>query len=114
MPPEDVAVFTWPDFGHTAGIVAIVLALSIFVFGLFGGTRGNKIRIIFAVVVSSAIGWFTMPVAVKAAAWLHLLNTHEGPMIVVTIMMVFVAILATSVYEVITVTLPDVGLAGRK
>lgn len=114
MPPETVVHLAWPDVSGTASIVALALAAAIFVFGAFSGTRGNKVRIIFSVCLATAIGWFTMPLAVKAATTLHLQDSETGEVILVTAMMLFVTAVATSLYEVITVTLPDVGLATKK
>jgi glucose-6-phosphate-specific signal transduction histidine kinase len=114
MQSENVVPFVWPVISNTASIVALVLAVVIFIFGLFSGARANKIRMFFAICLSAAIGWFTMPLAVKAALALHMLNTKTGVMILITIMMVFIAALATSIYEVITVTLSDIGMASKK
>lgn len=114
MQSESVGLFVWPNFGDTASVVALVLALAIFVFGAFSGARGNKVRIIFAVCLSTVIGWFTMPLAVKAALALHILDTKTGVVILITAMMVFVTAVATSIYEIITVTLPDIGMAPKK
>ena len=107
MPPETVHFF-WPDFGNTVSIAALVLALAIFVFGLFAGVRANKIRLIFSVCLATVIGWLTMPLALKAASILHLANSKTGVVILVTVMMLVVAAVATSLYEIITVTFPDI------
>jgi hypothetical protein len=106
--------FVWPVISDTASIVALVLAVVIFVFGIFSGARANKLRMFFAVCLSTAIGWFTMPLAIKAALALHMLNTKTGVMILFTAMMLFVTALATSIYEIITVTLSDIGMASKK
>ena len=114
MQSENVVYFVWPEISNTMSIVALVLALAVFVFGLFSGVRANKARIIFAVCLSTLIGWLTMPLAVKAASALHLMNTKTGVVILVTVMMVFVAAVATSLYDIITVTFPDIGMAPKK
>jgi hypothetical protein len=114
MQPENVVYFVWPEISNTVSIAALVLALAVFVFGVFSGVRANKARIIFAVCLSSVIGWLTMPLAVKAASALHLVNTKTGVVILVTAMMVFVAVVATNIYEIITVTFPDIGMAPKK
>ena len=114
MQSENVVYFVWPEISNTVSIVALVLALAVFVFGLFSGVRANKARIIFAVFLSALIGWFTVPLAVKAASALHLMNTKTGVVILVTVMMVYVAAVATSLYEIITVTFPDIGMASKK
>jgi hypothetical protein len=114
MQPENIAHFVWPEISNTVSIAALVLALAVFVFGVFSGVRTNKARIVFAVCVSALIGWLTMPLAVKAASALHLVDTKTGVMILVTAMMVFVAAVATSLYEIITVTFPDIGMAPKK
>lgn len=114
MPPETVIPFTWPEFGSTAPIVAVALALAVFVLGAFSGARANRFRIVFAVSLATAIGWFAMPLAVKLAAALGATESETGVMVVVTLAMVFVAAVATSVYEIITVTFPDVGLGSKK
>ena len=108
MPSDSVVNFFWPEFGNTVAIAALVLAMAIFVFGMFSGVRANKIRIIFAICLSTVIGWLTMPLAVKAASALHLMNSKTGVVILITVMMVLVAAVATSIYEIITVTFPDV------
>ena len=114
MQSESVAPFVWPVISNTASIVALVLALAIFVFGVFSGARANKVRMVFAVGLSTLIGWFTMPLAVKAASALHMLDTKTGVVILITAMMVFVTALATSIYEIVTVTLSDIGMAPKR
>lgn len=106
--------FVWPEMNNTVSIVALVLALAVFVFGAFSGARANKVRIIFAVCLATGIGWCAMPLAVKAASALHIAGTRSGIMILVTAMMFFVAAVATSIYEIITVTFPDIGMSSRK
>ena len=113
MQAENLVHFFWPEINNTVPIVALVLALAIFVFGAFSGARANKLRIIFAVLLATAIGWSTMPLAVKAASALHIMDTQSGVMILITIMMFFVAAVATSIYEVITVTFPDIGMSPK-
>ncbi|WP_300674858.1 hypothetical protein [Desulfoluna sp.] len=114
MPSENVIYFFWPEMNITVSVAALVLALAVFVFGAFSGVRANKIRIIFAVVLAALLGGLTMPLAVKMASVLHLVNTKAGVVILVTAMMVFVAALATSIYEIVTVTFPDIGMASKK
>jgi hypothetical protein len=108
MQSVSVAYFFWPDFGNTVSIAALVLALAIFVFGMFSGVRANKIRIIFAIILSTVIGWLTMPLAVKAVSMMGLANSKTGVVVLVTVMMLMVAAVGTSIYEIITVTLPDI------
>ncbi len=108
MQSESITYFFWPDFGNTVSIAALVLALAIFVFGMFSGVRANKVRLIFAVCLSTLIGWLTMPMAVKAASTLLLINSKTAVVILVTVMMLLVAAVATSIYEIITVTFPDI------
>lgn len=114
MQAENVMYFVWPEVNYTVSIVAIALALAVFVFGMLSGVRANKVRIIFAVLLSTAIGWFAMPLAVKAASALSIADTKSGVMILVTAMMFFVAAVATSIYEIITVTFPDIGMGSKK
>jgi hypothetical protein len=114
MQAANVVQFFWPEMSNTVSIVALVVALMVFVFGAFSGARANKIRIVFAVILSTAIGWFAMPLAVKAASALHILDMNSGLMILITAMMLFVAAVATSIYEIITVTFPDIGMSPRK
>jgi hypothetical protein len=114
MQSENVVYFFWPEINDTVAIAALVLALAVFVFGTFSGARANKVRIIFAVCLSTAIGWLTMPLAVKAASALHVLNTKAGVVILVTVMMFLVAAVATTIYEIITVTFPDIGMTSKK
>lgn len=114
MQPETVLRFYWPEFGSTVSIVALALAVAVFVFAAFSGARANKVRIIFAVCLATVIGWFIMPLAVKAASALHIADTKAGVVILVTLMMFLVAAVAACIYEIITVTLPDVGMGARK
>ena len=114
MQSENVVHFVWPEISNTVSIAALVLALAIFVFGAFSGVRANKVRIVFAVCLSTLIGWLTMPLAVKAASALHLVDTKTGVVVLVTAMMLLVAAVATSIYEIITVTFPDIGMASKK
>jgi len=55
-----------------------------------------------------------MPLALQAARALHILDTKAGVVIVVTVMMLFVSAVAAGIYEIVTVTLPDIGLSPRK
>ncbi len=114
MQTENVIHLFWPEINNTVAIVALVVALVIFVFAMFSGAQANKIRIIFAVVLSTAIGWFAMPLAIKAASTLGLMDMKSGVMILVTVMMFFVAAVATSIYEIITVTFPDIGMSAKR
>lgn len=114
MPTASVTGFHWPAVNATASIVALALGGAIFIFGLFAGARANKVRLLFAVLLATAIGWFAMPLALKAAQALKLLETQTGTVVVISVMMGFVAALATSIYEIVTVTLSDIGLASRK
>lgn len=114
MQPDAVINLTWPNINFTLSIAALVLALSVFVFGLFSGVKANKVRIIFAVLLATVIGWLVMPLAIKAGTFLHLTGSATGIMIIVTVMMLFVAAIATSIYEIITVTFPDIGMASGK
>lgn len=107
-------VLYWPDLGNTVSIAALVLAVAVFVFGLFSGARANKIRVLFSVILASVLGWLIMPLALQAAATVRLSSTGTGLMIMITVMLVFVAVLATSIYEIITVSISDVGLASKK
>jgi len=90
------------------------LAVVIFIFGIFSGARANKVRMIFAICLSTVIGWFSMPLAVKLISALQILDTKTGIMILITVMMALVAALATTIYEIITVTLSDIGMASKK
>jgi len=114
MPSENIASFVWPVVNNTVCIVALVLAVMIFIFGMFSGARANKVRMVFAVCLSTVIGWFTMPLAVKLVLILHMLDTITGIVILITAMMAFVAVLSTTIYEIITVTLSDIGMASKK
>ncbi|MBN2034469.1 MAG: hypothetical protein JW836_14440 [Deltaproteobacteria bacterium] len=114
MQSENIAHFIWPEISNTVSIVALALALAVFIFGAFSGVLANKLRIIFAVCLSTLIGWFTMPLAVKAASALHIMGTKTGVVILVTAIMFLVAVVATSIYEIITVTFPDIGMASKK
>ena len=114
MQAANVVHFFWPEMNNTVSIVALVVALMIFVLGAFSGARANKIRIVFAVILSTMIGWFVMPLAVKAASALHIMDTNSGVVVLITAMMFFVAAVATSIYEIITVTFPDIGMSPRR
>lgn len=114
MPLENSVQFVWPEINTTVSIVALALALAVFAFSAFSGARANIVRIVFAVCLSTVIGWCAMPMAVKAASLVHLLDTRMGVMILVTVMMLLVASLGTCIYEIITVTFSDVGRASRE
>ena len=114
MPPETAVHLAWPGIHSTFSIVAVVVALVVFVLGMFSGAKANKVRIIFAICLATLIGWFIVPVVVKVVSALRLEDTKAGVVIVLTAMMFLVAALATSIYEIITVTLPDIGMVPRK
>ena len=114
MQSGNLSAFYWPDFGNTVAIAALVLAVAVVVFGLFSGARANKLRVMFAMLLATALGWLIMPLALQGAATVGLGDSRTGLMVLVSLMMLFVAYLATSIYEIITVSLSDVGLAARK
>lgn len=113
MQTETIMQLVWPEFNATVPIVAAALVVAIFVFGAFSGARSNKIRVAFAVCVATVIGWFLMPLAIRAAAAVHLADTQSGIVILISAMMLLVAAVATSLYEVITVTFPDIGMSAK-
>jgi hypothetical protein len=113
MQAENVMQLVWPGMNGTVPIIAVALALAIFVFGAFSGARANKIRVFFAVCLATVIGWFAMPLAIRAASAVHLADTQSGVVILISAMMFLVAAVATSLYEVITVTFPDIGMSPR-
>ena len=114
MQSGSFSAFYWPDFGNTVGIAALVLAVAVVVFGIFSGARANKLRVIFAVILATALGWLIMPLALHGAAAVGLGGSKTGLMVLLSLMMLFVAYLATSIYEIITVSISDVGLASKK
>ncbi|MDD4872542.1 MAG: hypothetical protein PHR77_18485 [Kiritimatiellae bacterium] len=114
MQSENVLYFFWPELNTTASIAALVLAIAIFVFGVLSGARANKVRILFALILATAIGFFTMPLAIKAIRLLHIMDTKAGVVILVSLMMFFVSAVAANIYEIITVTMPDIGLTSKK
>jgi glucose-6-phosphate-specific signal transduction histidine kinase len=114
MKSGNVAQFFWPDFGNTVAIAALVLAVAVIVFGIFSGARANKLRVIFAVILATALGWLVMPLAVAALGAVGLAGTQSGIVVLVSVMLLFVAYLATSIYEIITVSISDVGMASNK
>ena len=114
MQSGSFSAFYWPDFGNTVTIAALVLALAVVVFGIFSGARANKLRVIFAVILATALGWLIMPLALQGAAAVGLGGSKAGLMVLLSLMMLFVAYLATSIYEIITVSISDVGLSSRK
>ncbi|MFZ5568143.1 MAG: hypothetical protein ACOY95_14240 [Pseudomonadota bacterium] len=114
MQSGSFSAFYWPDFGNTVAIAALVLAVAVVVFGIFSGARANKLRVIFAVILATALGWLIMPLALQGAAAVGLGGSKTGLMVLLSLMMLFVAYLATSIYEIITVSISDVGLASKK
>jgi hypothetical protein len=104
----------WPDFGNTVSLIALALALAIFLFASFSGGRANKARIILAVSLATVIGWFLMPLLFRVASVLNIADKNAGVVIVVTAMMFLVSAMATGIYEIITVSLPDIGMSSRK
>lgn len=114
MQSGNTLFFFWPEINNTVSITALVLGIAIFVFGALSGARSNKIRILFAIILAAAIGCLTMPMAVKLGRILHIMDTKAGVVIVVTAMMVFVSAIATNIYEIITVTMPDIGMSSKK
>lgn len=106
--------FYWPDFGHTVAIAALVLAVAVLVFGMFSGARANNVRVLFAVILATALGWLIMPLTVYLIAAVGLAGSPTGVVVLVSLMMLFVAYLATSIYEIITVSISDVGMASKK
>ena len=113
MQSGPVVHFVWPEINMTVSIVAFVLMLVIFVLGAFSGARANKFRVIFAILLSTLIGWFTMPLIVKAGSALNLMDTKTGIVVIITIMLFLVAAVATSIYEIVTVTFPDIGMKSK-
>jgi hypothetical protein len=114
MQSEGVVNLVWPDFGNTVSLIALALALVIFLFAAFSGGRANKARIILAVCLATVIGWFLMPLVFKVAAIVQIADKNTGVVIVMTAMMFLVSAMATGIYEIITVSLPDIGMASKK
>lgn len=114
MQSGNPSLLYWPDLGSTTAIVALVLAVAIFVFGIFSGARANYLRVIFSVTLSSVLGWLVMPLAIKGVSAVGLGNSQTGLVIMLSLMLLFVAYLATSIYEIITVSVSDIGMSSKK
>ena len=54
-----------------------------------------------------------MPLVVKAASALDIVDTKTGVVVIITIMLFLVSAVATSIYEIITVTFPDIGMKSK-
>ena len=82
MQSGSFSAFYWPDFGNTVAIAALVLAVAVVVFGIFSGARANKLRVIFAVILATALGWLIMPLALQGGDGRRpgrLENRADGP-----------------------------------
>jgi hypothetical protein len=66
------------------------------------------------VCLATVIGWLAMPLIIRTASAVHLTDTQSGVVILISVMMLLIATAATSPYEVITVTFPDIGMSPRK
>ena len=94
----------WPPFDETLSIIALALAFSIFIIAYFAGGRLNRSKITFSILLASIIGFFSMPLFIKLWAKFDLFQYSYGVMVLITIMMIYIAALAVSVYEIIVVT----------
>ncbi len=104
----------WPEMSNTLSIIALVLAVVIFIFGYFTGARTNRTRIYLSIALATIIGAFTMPVIVKVGKFLGLLDKKPGIVFLLTVLMLFIAAIATNIYEIITITARDIGLPTRE
>ena len=104
LAPVTNGQFQWLHFNNTLSIVAITMGLCIFVIAYFAGGRENSTRIIFSVVLAWLVGFFSMPLLIRAATWLGLLDMPYGNVILVSVLILLVAALAANAYEIVTVT----------
>ncbi|MBN2410321.1 hypothetical protein JXQ31_01440 [candidate division KSB1 bacterium] len=94
----------WIHMNNTISLIALTLGISIFVISYFAGGKENKSRLVFSVLFALLIGFFSMPLVIKAAHWLGIMESNFGIVFVVTVVMLFVACIAANLYEIVTVT----------
>jgi len=113
MTPADTLQYTieplppaiwWIPVNQTVAIVALALAVVIFIISYFAGGKENKGRILFSYLFASVSGILVMPLLIKAGTWLGLLNNDWGVTVLVMIDFVFIAAVAVNIYEIIIVT----------
>jgi len=94
----------WIQMNNTIPLIALTLGISIFVISYFAGGRENKTRLLFSVIFALLIGFFSMPLIIKAGHWLGLMNSKFGSIVVITFIMFFVASIAANIYEIVNVS----------
>ncbi len=94
----------WIPMNNTISLIALTLGIAIFVISYFAGGRENKSRLVFSVLFALLIGFFSMPLVIKAAFWLGIMQSDFGRVFVITVVMLFVASIAANLYEIVTVT----------
>ena len=94
----------WIPINKTLSLIAITLGLAIFVISYFAGGKDNNTKSLFSICFAVLIGLFSFPLFVKAAEWLGIIKTQYGMISVIVIVMIFVAAVATNIYEIVTVT----------
>ena len=94
----------WIHINSTISLIALTLGISIFVISYFAGGRENKSRLLFSVFFALLIGFFSMPLIIKAGQWLGIMKSEMGTVFVITVVMFFVASIAANLYEIVTVT----------
>ncbi len=94
----------WPEIHPTVSIVALVLGFLLLVIAYFAGARDNRNKIVFSVISSVLIGILSLPLFIKFGHLLGILANPYGQVAVIVLVIVFVAMVASHAYEIVTVS----------
>jgi hypothetical protein len=94
----------WIPINRTISLIALTLGIAIFVISYFAGGKENNTKSLFSICFAVLIGFFSFPLFIKAGEWLGIMNSGYGKIAIITLVMIFVAAIATNIYEIVTVT----------
>lgn len=97
-------LLVWFTIHPTISIVALALAMLIFVIAYFAGGRENRAKLLVSILLSLLIGVLSMPLFIKFGRALGLLTSTGGVVFVLVLLMTFIAALSAHIYEIITVS----------
>ncbi len=94
----------WFPVNETISIVALTVGILIFIIAYFAGGKENFSKIIASTVISILIAMLAMPLFIKLGQFFGILNSREGEIFILVLLMFFIAGLSAHIYEIITVS----------
>ncbi|MBN2357232.1 hypothetical protein JXO59_14040 [candidate division KSB1 bacterium] len=104
-PPSGTAdSLYWFTINETISIVALTMGVLIFIIAYFAGGRDNRNKLIISTILSVIITSFALPLFLKLGRWLGLLESREGTIFILVLILLFLAALSCHIYEIVTVS----------